>query len=407
MGNLTYGLNCYVCQTNDINKCNITTCSAGETCIGFGGSGSIIGKRQLSCHLCCSTDLCNRALCENVASQRCEDDEKEDCSKLNSLIQICNDVKHARLICPRYCNLCHIVDGEWSSWSTWSSCSVTCSNGTKTRTRQCNNPAPSPQGEQCPGSFKETSTCSRKACPVHGGWTAWSPWGTCSVTCDIGMQRRDRSCSNPYPSADGIFCPGDSRDDRVCLTNGCTDGNWSLWSSWSSCSVTCGYGLKSRHRQCDNPKPSVLGTSCIGSSEDENICFENKCEVDVIFRARDMENESPANNETLVFTNVMQNVGNGYNQSTGVFTAPVGGTYLFTFDFCSDARQISYYAIVCEDVDQFLGYGYDNNYAACTSGDATLVLKSGQRVWIRSNSYGHFYHDNLRWNVFSGVLIHQ
>ncbi|KAL4222758.1 hypothetical protein ACF0H5_018799 [Mactra antiquata] len=192
----------------------------------------------------------------------------------------------------------------------------------------------------------------------------------------------------------------------IHVMTGCTDGNWSLWSSWSSCSVTCGYGLKSRHRQCDNPKPSVLGTYCIGSSEDENICFDKKCEVDVIFRARDMENENPTNGETLIFTNVMQNVGNGYNQSTGVFTAPVGGTYLFTFDFCSDGRQISYYAIVCEGVDQSLGYAYDNNYADCTSGDATLVLKTGQRVWVKSNSYGHFYHDNVRWNVFSGVLIH-
>ncbi|KAL4222756.1 hypothetical protein ACF0H5_018797 [Mactra antiquata] len=379
------GLNCYECQTNDITKCNVTSCSAGEKCIGFGGSGSIIGKRQLSCHLCCSSDLCNSALCGNIASQRCEDDENEDCSKLNSLFQVCNDVKHARLVCPRYCNLCHIVDGEWSSWSIWSSCSVTCSNGTKTRTRQCNNPAPSPQ--------------------VHGGWTTWSPWGICSVTCDIGMQRRDRSCSNPYPSADGNSCPGDSRDDRVCLTNGCTDGNWSQWSSWSSCSVTCGYGLKSRHRQCDNPKPSVLGTYCIGSSEDENICFDNKCEVDVIFTARDLQNVNPAHSETLIFTNVMQNVGNGYNKSTGVFTVPVNGMYSFSFDACNQSGKYSFFAIVCDNVNQNVGFASNNDYGS-VSIDSTLFLSKGQRVWIKSNPYGYFYQVINCWNMFSGVLTH-
>lgn len=57
---------------------------------------------------------------------------------------------------------------------------------------------------------------------VHGGWSLWSSWGTCSVSCGVGLQRRDRSCSNPYPGRNGDHCFGDSRDDRICMTTSCS-----------------------------------------------------------------------------------------------------------------------------------------------------------------------------------------
>lgn len=56
---------------------------------------------------------------------------------------------------------------------------------------------------------------------VHGGWSLWSDWGSCSVSCDVGMQRRDRSCNNPYPARNGYHCFGDSRDDRICMSVAC------------------------------------------------------------------------------------------------------------------------------------------------------------------------------------------
>ncbi|WAR29822.1 TSP1-like protein [Mya arenaria] len=51
---------------------------------------------------------------------------------------------------------------------------------------------------------------------IHRGWSFWSSWGSCSVTCDVGMMRRDRSCSNPYPGIHGNPCFGDARDDAIC-----------------------------------------------------------------------------------------------------------------------------------------------------------------------------------------------
>ena len=48
----------------------------------------------------------------------------------------------------------------------WSSCSASCGNGTVTRTRQCNNPAPSGGGSTCHGHANQTRQCLLKEC--HG-----------------------------------------------------------------------------------------------------------------------------------------------------------------------------------------------------------------------------------------------
>lgn len=47
------------------------------------------------------------------------------------------------------------IDGAWSCWGTWSSCS----GGRMTRSRECNNPAPSNGGVACSGLQQESTEC--------------------------------------------------------------------------------------------------------------------------------------------------------------------------------------------------------------------------------------------------------
>ena len=58
-----------------------------------------------------------------------------------------------------------VVDGQWSDWSDWGSCSVTCDGGIQNRTRACNNPLPSNGGNPCSGNETETQSCNAGACP--------------------------------------------------------------------------------------------------------------------------------------------------------------------------------------------------------------------------------------------------
>ncbi|XP_043086985.1 A disintegrin and metalloproteinase with thrombospondin motifs 14 isoform X3 [Puntigrus tetrazona] len=55
------------------------------------------------------------------------------------------------------------------------------------------------------------------------------------------------------------------------------DGGWSSWGKLGSCSRTCGGGVRSRGRQCNNPVPAYGGRDCPGSAFDYQVCNTEDC----------------------------------------------------------------------------------------------------------------------------------
>ncbi|XP_052255771.1 coadhesin-like isoform X2 [Dreissena polymorpha] len=304
-------IECFSCQNiADPNECrNTSQCSSGQSCslqifqadselrytMGCQNNQlcsslavnphSIIGRsvqarQQYICHECCSTDRCNENLCFHKKPSECTDDETLDCARLNTLFNVCADVHHAKITCPKFCGLCQLVDGDWAEWGTWTPCSVTCANGTQERTRTCTNPPPSNGGLNCSGPDVDTKLCTKQLCPVHGNWTDWSSWTSCSVTCDVGLMKKTRTCANPRPDRFGDNCYGDASEYTVCQNDHCVSpvhGNWSAWSVWSTCSVTCDGGLQKRSRSCTNPKPNALGDYCFGDNSEYIVCQNQPC----------------------------------------------------------------------------------------------------------------------------------
>ncbi|KAK2571146.1 Thrombospondin-2, partial [Acropora cervicornis] len=80
----------------------------------------------------------------------------------------------------------------------------------------------------------------------------WTSWGSCSRTCGGGNQERQRI---------GTWI----LETRPCNKNNCPiDGGWSDWSKWSHCTKNVN-GIQMRTRQCVNPKPQFGGKLCTGA----------------------------------------------------------------------------------------------------------------------------------------------
>ncbi|XP_061184990.1 SCO-spondin-like [Saccostrea echinata] len=190
------------------------------------------------------------------------------CSGVADEIQDCNTHK-----CP--------IDGGYTKWSDWEPCSVSCGGGSQSRTRSCSKPSPQYGGAPCVGDNKESQHCNTQFCPIDGGYTDWSKWDTCSVTCGGGTQKRTRSCTNPAPQYGGAACSGDNEENQDCNTQACPiDGGFTDWSAWDTCSVTCGGGSQGRTRTCTNPAPQYGGADCSGDRKESQACNEQNCPID-------------------------------------------------------------------------------------------------------------------------------
>ncbi|XP_060586807.1 SCO-spondin-like isoform X3 [Ruditapes philippinarum] len=181
------------------------------------------------------------------------------------------------LQCSRLAGIQCRVRGGWSLWSGWGECSVTCENGTRTRTRDCNHPPPNYGGTECPGEDTEFKPCTKVMCPIDGVWATWSPWSECDVTCENGTRFRTRNCTGPFYN--GAECPGESKDVEACFPKMCpVNGIWNEWVAWTECSHTCGYGNRNRSRTCHGPFHA--GLDCQGSADEREACNTFSCPVD-------------------------------------------------------------------------------------------------------------------------------
>ncbi|XP_029464912.1 A disintegrin and metalloproteinase with thrombospondin motifs 14 isoform X2 [Rhinatrema bivittatum] len=95
---------------------------------------------------------------------------------------------------------------------------------------------------------------------------------------------------NPYfcktkkgPPLDGTECAS----GKWCFKGHCMwktsdqpysqDGSWSNWSRFSSCSRTCGGGVRSRSRRCSNPPSAYGGRECPGATSEYQVCNSEEC----------------------------------------------------------------------------------------------------------------------------------
>jgi len=232
----------------------------------------------------------------------------KQCSEsLSSEVEYCaNDP------CPPEC--------DWDNWSTWTPCSKSCGGGTKTRIRSCDNSA-YPDCKCEPGSSIESDECNVEVCPpdtctgnkiLMENCTNYEHCpSTCmdlslnscvEHDCEPGCRCPEGTVENdegwcvpitecPCYSLDGNIYPANFTVEGECSDCACESGEltcvdkpctvnceWSNWTPWTDCSVTCGNGIRVRDRY-HSVEASNGGMDCVGDDRELEECSSDLCPV--------------------------------------------------------------------------------------------------------------------------------
>ncbi|KAI1901322.1 hypothetical protein AGOR_G00033110 [Albula goreensis] len=112
--------------------------------------------------------------------------------------------------------------------------------------------------------------------------------------------------------------------------------------------------------------------------------------------------------KTLIYTKVFTNIGNHYNPATGIFTAPVGGVYYFTFTAFGGNRHRNIGSFLYRNAERMVSvqdhhkssYGEDQ-----VTNAAVLQLEEGDQVSMRLNPGFSVYDNSANLSTFSGFLL--
>ena len=133
------------------------------------------------------------------------------------------------------------------------------------------------------------------------------------------------------------------------------------------------------------------------------------------FNAHMTSSTTPTNGQTVQFGTETLDIGNGYNSTTSVYTAPIAGTYSFSWTI--RISNLGWYAtelVVNNSTKDVLitrsgDSGSDYAYETVTSATTVVSLHAGDRVYIRVQNRSRspsMVNNFVGYCSFSGWMIH-
>ncbi|XP_057690045.1 thrombospondin type-1 domain-containing protein 4 isoform X1 [Corythoichthys intestinalis] len=145
-----------------------------------------------------------------------------------------------------------------------SQCSVSCGKGHQFREiicidRHTSEEVPERKCDSAAKPVPEEEPCNVHACPPF--WEA-SAWSECSVSCGPGLQQRQLQCRQSFGNRSTMVHPqrcanlSPPESTQACQLQLCS--HWEVGNDWSTCSVDCGVGKRTRSVRCVSDQGSVV-----------------------------------------------------------------------------------------------------------------------------------------------------
>ncbi|XP_061461638.1 ADAMTS-like protein 4 [Rhineura floridana] len=151
-------------------------------------------------------------------------------------------------------------------------CSATCGKGFWQSVYRCVSRASQEEvgEEKChlfPKPIVSEEACNTEPCPAY--WDT-GEWSACSKSCGLGTQHRQVLCRQIYANRTTMVHPQHCgqlekpNGTQACQVQMCS--HWEVRTNWSSCSVLCGTGHRTRHVRCISNHGDLLRDSdCPGN----------------------------------------------------------------------------------------------------------------------------------------------
>ncbi|XP_036410800.1 complement C1q-like protein 4 [Megalops cyprinoides] len=117
--------------------------------------------------------------------------------------------------------------------------------------------------------------------------------------------------------------------------------------------------------------------------------------------------EEFSTDEILKFTDVVTNLGQAYEPSSGKFTCPTTGVYFFSFHIVKTGRRLWADLMVNKEVVAS-ATALDVMHTDTAANSAVLKLKTGDQVYVKLDGSDKTLQDtNNRYSTFSGYLVNE